>query len=248
MIVGSNERLHGWMDEGFNTFIDLFSFRDRYPNDTTRIQSLEFGSLRAWLQFLHGYRGQETPLDEPQDRSTGGGILSGWQAYGKPAVGLHYLRQEVVDSAAFDAAFREYVRRWAYRHPTPADFFRTMNDALGEDLNWFWRSWFLRSDHLDIAIDSVAQRTLRDTVTSLVFLSRRLEMPAPVELAITGANGSRRTVKLPVELWFRGSRAVWFLRTPAASKPVRVEIDPRGVSPDVDRTNNVWTAAAPTGP
>jgi hypothetical protein len=242
MIVGSNERLHGWMDEGFNTFIDLFSFHDRYPADTTRIQSLEFGSLRAWLQFLRAFRGQETPLDEPQDRSTGGGVLSGWQAYGKPAVGLHYLRNEVVDSAAFDAAFREYVRRWAFRHPTPADFFRTMNDALGENLDWFWRSWFLRSDHLDIAVDSVVQRSVRDSVTSYVMLSRRLEMPAPVELRISGADGSTRIVRLPVELWFRGSRAIWQLRTPASARPVRIEIDPRGVSPDADRTNNVWSA------
>ncbi|HUK63462.1 MAG TPA: M1 family metallopeptidase, partial [Dongiaceae bacterium] len=216
MIVGSNERLHGWMDEGFNTFIDLFSFRDRYPNDTTRIQSLEFGSLRAWLQFLHAWRGQETPIDEPQDRSTGGGVLSGWQAYGKPGVGLHWLREQVVDSTAFDAAFREYARRWAYRHPTPADFFRTMNDALGEDLNWFWRSWFLRSDHLDLAVDSVVQRTLRDSVTTLVRFERRLEMPAPMELRITGADGSVRTVRLPVEVWFRGSQAIWQLRTTAA--------------------------------
>ena len=244
MIVGSQERLYPWMDEGFNTFIDWFAFRDRYPTDTTRIQTLEFGAMRAWQGFLRGFRGVETPIMEPQDRASNG-FVSSWNAYGKPAVGLHLLREEVVDSTAFDAAFREYVRRWAFRHPQPADFFRSMNDGLGEDLSWFWRGWFMRSDHLDQAVDSVRQMEVGGQTTSFVFLSSRLEMVAPVELRITNADGSSRTVKLPVELWLRGFRALWRVQTPAAQKPVRIEIDPRGVYPDVDRSNNIWSA--PTG-
>ncbi|HTS89212.1 MAG TPA: M1 family metallopeptidase, partial [Gemmatimonadales bacterium] len=157
MTVGSDERLYPWMDEGFNTFIDWYTFRSRYPTDTVRIQSLEFGSMRAYQGFLSGYIGQETPIMETQDRSPNG-LMSGWNAYGKPAVALHFLREEVVDSNAFDAAFREYVRRWAFKHPQPADFFRTMNNALGEDLSWFWRAWFIEDDHLDQAVDSVVQR------------------------------------------------------------------------------------------
>jgi peptidase M1-like protein len=245
MIVGSDERLYPWMDEGFNTFIDWFSFRARYPDDTTRIQSLEFGSMRAYQQFLRTYRGVETPIMETQDRAPNG-LMSGWNAYGKPGVALHFLREQVVDSAAFDDAFREYVHRWAFKHPRPADFFRTMNNALGEDLSWFWRGWFLRSDHLDQAVDSVAQRDTAGQTLTRVFLSSRLEMVAPVELRVAAADGTTRTVKLPVETWLRGSRAVWALLTPAAAKAVRVEIDPRAVYPDVDRSNNAW--AAPGGP
>jgi aminopeptidase N len=241
MMVGSDERRYPWMDEGFNTFIDWFSFRSRYPTDTVRIQTLEFGSMRAYQAFLQNYRGVESPIMESQDRSPNG-LMSGWNAYGKPAVALHFLREEVVDSNAFDDAFREYVRRWVYRHPQPADFFRTMDNALGEDLSWFWRSWFLRSDHLDQAIDSVVQRDSGTQTLTRVFLSSRLEMVAPVELRLSGADSSTRTVKLPVEAWLRGSRTVWATVTATAAKPIRIEIDPRGVSPDVDRSNNGWTA------
>lgn len=239
MTVGSDERLYPWMDEGFNTFIDWFSFRSRYPTDTVRIQSLEFGSMNAYQSFLRTYHGVETPILESQDRSPNG-LMAGWNAYGKPGVALHFLREQVVDSSAFDDAFREYVRRWAFKHPQPADFFRTMNNALGEDLSWFWRGWFMRSDHLDQAVDSVVQRDSAGQTLTRAFLSSRLEMVAPVELLVSSADSSTRTVKLPVELWLRGQRAVWTLVTPTSSKPVRIEIDPRGVSPDVDRSNNAW--------
>jgi hypothetical protein len=245
MMVGSDERLFPWMDEGFNTFIDWFSFRDRYPEDTTRIRSLEFGSMHAYQQFLRTYRGVETPILETQDRSPNG-FMSGWNAYGKPAVALHFLREQVVDSGAFDDAFREYVRRWAFKHPRPVDFFRTMDNALGEDLSWFWRGWFLRSDHLDQAVDSVVQRDSAGQTLTRVFLSSRLEMVAPVELLIGSSDSSTRTVKLPVEAWLRGQRTSWALVTPSGAKPVRIEIDPRGVYPDVDRSNNEWTAVAGT--
>jgi peptidase M1-like protein len=243
MMVGSDERRYPWMDEGFNTFIDWFSFRSRYPTDTVRIQTLEFGSMRAYQAFLQNYHGVESPIMESQDRSPNG-LMSGWNAYGKPAVALHYLREEVVDSNAFDDAFREYVRRWVYKHPQPADFFRTMDNALGEDLSWFWRSWFLRSDHLDQAIDSVVQRDSGTQTLTRVFLSSRLEMVAPVELRLSGADSSTRTVKLPVEAWLRGSRTVWATVTATAAKPIRIEIDPRSVAPDVDRSNNLWTVRA----
>jgi len=243
MIVGSNERLYPWMDEGFNTFIDWFSFRDRYPTDTTRIQSLTFGAMSAYQNFLRSYRGAETPIIEMQDRSPSG-LMSGWNAYGKPAVGLHFLREVVVDSVSFDAAFSEYVRRWAFRHPQPADFFRSMNDGLGEDLSWFWRGWFLRNDHLDQAVDSVLQNDNAGNTLTRVFLSSRREMVAPVELKVTSADGSSRSYRLPVETWLRGSRAVFPIITPTGAKPVRVEIDPRGVFPDADRSNNAWLVPA----
>src|SRR5258708_3015893 len=93
----------------------------------------------------------------PADRIPGD--LLGAAAYGKPAIGLFVLRQSMLgDSSRFDAAFREYIRRWAFKHPTPADFFRTMDDALGEDLSFFWRGWFYRTDVVDQAVDSVRHR------------------------------------------------------------------------------------------
>jgi hypothetical protein len=246
MMVGSDERLYAWMDEGFNTFIDWYTFRDRYPADTTRIQSLEFGSMKAYQQFLAQYAGLETPIMETQDRSPTG-LMSGWNAYGKPAVALHFLREQVVDSTHFDAAFREYVRRWAFRHPQPADFFRTMNNALGEDLSWFWRSWFYRTDHLDQAVDSVVQQDTAGHTVSRIFLSSRREMVAPVQARVTGADGSVRMIKLPVETWWTGPKAVWVLLDTPATKPVKIELDPAGVYPDVDRSNNTWSATSRGG-
>jgi hypothetical protein len=240
MTVGSNERLYGWMDEGFNTFIDYFSFHDRYPSDTTIVNGPEIGHASPWwVNFLTHYAGREAPIMEPQDRNPP--ALSSLLHYPKTALGLHLLRTELVDSTAFDAAFREYIRRWAFRHPTPADFFRTMNDALGEDLSWFWRSWFFRSDHLDQAVDSVVQRDSAGTSLARMFFSNKAEMVWPLDLAITLADGSTHHVKLPVEAWYRGSPYVYVHEWPA--KVTRVVIDPRGAYPDVDRSNNTWTGS-----
>jgi aminopeptidase N len=145
----------------------------------------------------------------------------------------------VDDTARFDAAFREYIRRWAYRHPAPADFFRTMEDGLGEDLSWFWQGWFYTTDVIDLAIDSAA--TFRDnsgTTYAGVVLSSRGGLPMPLDLKLTFANDSTLRVRLPVEIWFQGSRYVYI--RPAPADLVKVEIDPDLDLPDVRRSNNVW--------
>ena len=247
MIVGSNERLYGWQDEGFNTFIDGFSTEDWFRNDPAKLQKpqagLELGGMSAWMDFVRRYRGAEQPILVPQDRNAPG--LGGWLNYGKPGAGLHFLRNEVVDSSAFDAAFREYTRRWAFRHPTPADFFRSMNDALGEDLSWFWRSWFVRSDHLDQAVDSVVQHDSAGVSDQVrIFLSNRLEMVAPVDVTVTLQDSTVRTFKLPVEVWYRGATVSFPMQTTVTARPVRVVLDARNVYPDVDRSNNEWVAPA----
>lgn len=251
MIVGSNERLYGWQDEGFNTFIDYFSMMDRFRGDTAFARQmhsaqwgLELGQMSFWTDYVRNYAGREAPSLEPQDRNDG--RISGELNYTKPAAGLRFLRDEVVDSAAFDQAFREYARHWAFRHPTPADFFRSMNDALGEDLSWFWRSWFYRTDHLDQAVDSVTVTpdSTGTGVRARVWLSNRLEMVAPVDLTITEADSSQLHVKLPVEVWYRGGATSYSFGTTTAAKPVAVVIDVRDVYPDVNRTNNTWRAPA----
>ncbi len=237
MIVGSNERLYGWQDEGFNTFIDYFSFHDRYPDDTTMANGQAMGhGVAWWVGLLTHYSGREAPIMEPQDRNPP--FISGTLHYPKTALGLHLLREQLVDSTAFDQAFREYARRWAFKHPTPADFFRTMNDALGEDLSWFWRSWFFRTDHLDQAVDSVVQRDSAGATWARMFLSLKAEMPAPIDLDVALANGNTVHVKLPVEAWYRGSPYVYARLWPA--RVTKVTIDPRGVYPDVNRANNTW--------
>jgi len=231
MVVGSNERLYAWMDEGFNTFINIYStlafYHDAIPQGR--------GVAAQWAQFAAS--GQDEPPLVAADRVSP--RLLGQIEYNKPATGLYLLRQHILaDTGRFDAAFREYIRRWAYKHPTPADFFRSMEDGLGEDLSWFWRGWFYRTDVVDQAVDSVRMRSDSTGTTAAVFLSSPGALPMPVDLRLSYANGAADDVRLPVEIWFQDNHFVYERKVPA--EVVRVEIDPGQNFPDVRRGNNTW--------
>ena len=238
MIVGSNERLYAWMDEGFNTFINIYSTRTYFPNQAglrTR------GQAEQWAQFAAS--GRDEPGITPADRVTP--ELLGQVAYNKPATGLYLLRHAILDSTRFDAAFREYIKRWAFKHPTPSDFFRSMEDGVGEDLSYFWRGWFLRTDVVDQAVDSV--RTVKDstgTTYTAIYLASPGGLPMPVDLRLTFADGSVENTRLPVEAWFQGNRFTYVRVFP--KELVKVEIDPDKNFPDVRRQNNVWTKSEAT--
>jgi hypothetical protein len=148
---------------------------------------------------------------------------------------MQVLRYEVLGKERFDAAFREYIRAWAFRHPTPADFFRMMRDESGMDLDWFWRGWIFSTARLDQAVDSV---TARPDGGSNVYLANRGTMVMPAELSLTFADGSRTIVRLPVEMWNLGSPFVY--RVPEKKRITLAEVDARRVLPDIDRANNVW--------
>ena len=233
MVVGNNERLYAWMDEGFNTFINIYSARTYFPDHAwlrTR------GQAELWAQFAA--TGRDEPGITPADRVTP--ELLGQVAYNKPATGLYLLRHAILDSTRFDSAFREYIRRWAFKHPTPADFFRSMEDGVGEDLSYFWRGWFLRTDVVDQAVDSV--RTSRDssgTTYTTIYLSSPGGLPMPVDLRLTFADGSLENTRLPVEAWFEGNHFTYVRIFP--KELVKVEIDPDKNFPDVRRQNNTWT-------
>jgi aminopeptidase N len=152
---------------------------------------------------------------------------------------MQMLRYEVLGKDRFDAAFREYIKAWAFKHPTPADFFRMMRDESGMDLDWFWRGWIYSTARLDQSVDSVAARA---DGGSNVSLGNRGTMVMPAELALKFADGSQTTVKLPVEMWNLGSRFVY--RVPDKKRVTRAEVDPRRALPDVDRANNVWPRGA----
>ena len=232
MTVGSNERLYAWMDEGFNTFINTYSARALY-NDTTRQGG---GGVEPWANFAAS--GQDIPPMLAADRVPG--EFLGAAEYGKPAVGLFVLRHAILDDTTrFDAAFREYIRRWAFKHPTPADFFRTMEDGLGEDLSWFWRGWFYRNDVVDQAVDSAVVRPdSSGQKIARVYLSSPGPLPMPVELRLTYAGGATENVRLPVEVWDFGNTFVY--ERPVSADVVKVEVDPGHRFPDVRRGNNVW--------
>ncbi|MBV4358970.1 M1 family metallopeptidase [Pinibacter aurantiacus] len=146
MIVNSDERQWTWMDEGLNTFVEYLT-EELYDN--------KFPSRRGPAFTITDY--MKLPKDqlEPIMTNSENIVQFGPNAYSKPATGLNILRETIMGRELFDYAFKEYARRWAFKHPTPADFFRTMEDASAEDLDWFWRGWFFGTDPCDIALDSV---------------------------------------------------------------------------------------------
>ncbi|HEX3233788.1 MAG TPA: M1 family metallopeptidase [Gemmatimonadales bacterium] len=235
MVVGSNERLYGWMDEGFNSFINHYNFPMQFPN--TPLPTAR-GVPETYIK--NAKSGNEQPIMTPADRMR---TTENWRQglYNKPAVGLVLLREHITSPERFDPVFQEYIRRWAYKHPTPADFFRTMEDGLGEDLSWFWRSWFYTTDQLDQAVDSVARSDSAGGF-SRVYLRNAGSMPMPVELALTLDDGTIRRVSLPVEVWYAGDR--YALLVPGSRSVTSVVIDPDSWYPDVERGNNRWAATA----
>jgi hypothetical protein len=232
MIVGSNERLYPWMDEGFNTFIDLANAANYFVG-TPYGDSIEAHPLH--LYPMHAVSGQEQPLitNPVESRDLF------WTGYQKPALMMTMLREQVLGLDRFDAAFREYLRTWAFKHPTPADFFRLMRDESGVDLDWFWREWVMSTARLDQAVDSVIRRN--DSLTE-VHLSNRQDMVMPLTLAVSidGADGVpiTRFVRLPVEMWNLGSRFTYRWHGP--ERILKVVVDPETELPDVDRSNNQW--------
>lgn len=226
MIVGSNERLYPWMDEGFNTFMNYYNWRLRFPDAPNRR-----GNAATYVGYA--LSGREVPAITPADRVPG--AVLGHAAYNKPGLGLIVLREQVLGPERFDPAFREYIRRWAYKHPTPADFFRTMEDGVGEDLSWFWRSWFYTTETLDQAVDSIRVGERQGAPLSRVFLRNAGPMVMPVDLTLyyDGAPPERR--RLPVEIWYGGSS---FTLVIPGQKVIGAVVDPGEAFPDVNRSNN----------
>ena len=146
MIINSDERKWTWMDEGINSFVQFLA-ESEFDNN--------YNSRRGPAHKIAGYMGGPKDRLEPIMTNSDNIIQFGNNAYGKPATGLNILRETIMGRELFDYAFKEYCERWAFKHPTPADFFRTMEDASGEDLDWFWRGWFYGIDATDISLDSV---------------------------------------------------------------------------------------------
>jgi hypothetical protein len=240
MIVGSNERTHMWQDEGFNTFINTFSEARRYPEKGDQMQRA-LGE-RAYVETAMKANA-DIPVDVMPDRIDPRRL--GLAAYVKPSVGLQLLRQEIMGPAAFDDAFRTYIQRWAYKHPSPADFYRTMEDVGGRRLDWFWREWFRENPHFDQAIDSVAASREGDVQNVAVEYGNRARGVLPIHARFWFSDGSTENFDYPAEVW--STNTVHYLRTYAfRGKTVsRIEVDPDKRLPDVDRSNNAWGSAAP---
>jgi len=227
MMVGSDERRYPWMDEGFNTFIDYGAaeayFKGTAYGDTVRRDLLTDYATSATP-------GKEQPMiDKPVEQRD-----LAWVAYQKPALMLTILRDAVLGRETFERAMREYVRRWTFRHPQPADFFRTIENVAGKDLDWFWREWIYTTARLDQAVDSLGSAG----DTTLVYLSNRAQMVLPVTLELRYGDGTRETRDYPIEMWNLGNR--FTARLTGAKPVVGVVVDPRRIYPDIDRGNNSW--------
>jgi hypothetical protein len=233
MIVGSNERLFAWMDEGFNTFINSIS-------------SAEFnnGEYKDPQMNMHQYSTVLTndnlePIISAPDNLKERNL--GLLAYMKPGVGLTMLREQVLGKERFDKAFRAYVDRWAFKHPMPDDFFRTMENVSGEDLSWFWRSWIQNNWKLDQAITEVKYAESDPSKGAIITIENMEQMPMPVELELTMENGETMRHTLPVEIWKRNVN--WTFKVPSTMALKKVVIDPDKVLPDMNESNNTWSSS-----
>jgi hypothetical protein len=239
MIVGSNERRYAWMDEGFNTYMNAFALERRTPG-TNRFPFY----MQNWKAAVDART--EAPLMTPPDRIDARAL--GAIAYRKPAAVLLALRNGVVGRETFDRAFREYIRRWSFKHPTPGDFFRTVENVSGMDLSWFWRSFFYTTDLLDIGIDNVTMRQQEGQNLAVVSLRRGSSVPFPVRMRFRFEDNTTQDVTLPVEIWARSDRheAV----TPVRARVIGVRLWPEGSVPDWNSGNDIWgtppEAVAPT--
>jgi hypothetical protein len=158
MIINNDERESTWMDEGINSFVQHLTERERYP---------EKPPGRGDAKNLVGYMKSDETTMRPLMTSGENVVRIGDEQYGKAATALNVLRESVMGKEMFDKAFKEYAQRWAFKHPKPSDFFRTLEDASAVDLDWFWRGWFYTTDNVDMTLDQVKWFKLRNSQANL---------------------------------------------------------------------------------
>lgn len=228
MIVNTDERRHVWMDEGFNTFINVYA-REAMPG---RDRDLE----RAFRQTLELARaGGRQPIMLAPDymwRQWVGNL-----GYRKTGMGLVLLRELILGPERFDLAFREYISRWAFKSPQPDDFFRSMEDSAGMDLGWFWKGWFQGTGEVDFAVESAA--LAEDGESGYVTFRNEGGVVLPLPYRVTYDDGTAEDHELPVQAWAQTDR--WRAIVDAKGREiVKVELDPGVLIPETDKENNVW--------
>jgi hypothetical protein len=234
MVVGSNERRYAWMDEGFNTYQNAFSNERRAPGSNAFPEY-----LANWRQVVND--GTQAPLMTPPDRVDPNAFSA--IGYRKPGAVLLALRDNVIGRDAMDRAMREYARRWSFKHPTPADFFRTVENVSGEDLSWFWNAFFYGTDVLDIAVDGVSMRQSPGQSLAEIHLRRVTSVPFPVTMRLKLNDQSTQDVRLPVQIWLHGDR--YTASIPVSRPVIGVRLWPDPSVPDWNATNDVWGDAPP---
>jgi hypothetical protein len=237
MIVGSNERRYAFMDEGFNTFIDIYA-HEAFNNG-------EFGKKRD-SEYAPG---GGNPADEiiptildpeaPTIMTAADAVPEKYRhpiEYFKPAFGLVLLREQILGNDRFDYAFRNYIHKWAFKHPQPDDFFRSMDNGAGEDLSWFWKGWFYNNLPLDLELVG-AEYVKNDPKQGLTVTVMNLEaMAMPFTVEVMMKDGTKQRMQVPVEAWLQ-NKMINF-NVPTTQEVSRVVIDPDNALPDINRGNN----------
>ncbi|MCC8426474.1 M1 family metallopeptidase [Mucilaginibacter sp. UR6-11] len=227
MIVGSNERKYGWMDEGLNTFINKLDTRDFNNGEYDAVKDQHKAAPALFPADDEAIMNSPDVLQDDHIAS---------DVYNKPALALSILREHVLGQDRFDYAFRAYIRRWAFKHPTPWDFFHTMDNAAGEDLSWFWQEWFFTTMKLDQAIKEIAYIGDDPAKGAMITLENLGGMALPVTLALRQVNGKTDTVRLPAEIWQRGG--TWTFYFPSTVMIKYAVLDPAHELPDIRPENN----------
>ncbi|MEO6779993.1 MAG: M1 family metallopeptidase [Bradyrhizobium sp.] len=244
MIVGFDERRDAWMDEGFNTFIDVY--------ESDAFNHGEYGPKRD-SEYTPG---GGNPVDEilpvladaaaPPILSRADTVVEKYRhpvTYFKSALGLILLREQILGPDRFDPAFRTFIAAWAFKHPKPADFFRAMDSAAGEDLSWWWRGWYFENWALDQAVTGITYIKNDPTLGALITVDNRDPMVMPVTLRVAFVDGSSRDIALPAETWIRLRSTAVFVDSKV--KVASATLDPDHKLPDRDRSNNRLPAPKP---
>ncbi|MBB3844836.1 M1 family metallopeptidase [Xanthomonas arboricola] len=237
MIVGSNERRHAFMDEGFNTFIDVYASdafnKGEYAPKRDSEYAPKGGNPVDEILPLLADAGAPTLMDNADSTSE---TYRHSLTYFKGALGLVLLREQILGPERFDPAFRKYIATWAYKHPTPSDFFRLMESESGENLAWWWRGWYLNNWQLDMGI-SEAHYVDHDPAKGLqLTLRSRQKLVMPVTVRVELADGSHLDRLVPVETWLQNTAPK--LTLPTTQKVLHVTLDPDHVLPDAQRGDN----------
>ncbi|MDN5924401.1 MAG: M1 family metallopeptidase [Xanthomonadales bacterium] len=249
MIVGSNERRNAWMDEGFNTFINAMAHAAWGKTHGGQFAPKKDGEYAPFT----GDPAQDI-IKDVFDKPDSPPILTRADAikekyrhpitYFKAAYGLDLLRNVILGPERFDAAFRQYVRAWAFKHPSPSDFFRAMDSAAGEDLSWFWRGWFAHNWKLDLAVTGVDYNDNDPANGALVQVSNLDKLVLPATLEVTYVDGSHSRLRVPVATWIQHQQ--FAVAVDGDKRVASAQIDPDHVLPDINRDNNTWPAPAKT--
>jgi hypothetical protein len=240
MIVGSDERRHPFMDEGFNTFIDVYAQAD--------FNKGEFAPKRDGEYAPGGGNPADEIVKVIEDAKNGPTLMTPADgqnykyvhplSYFKSAFGLVLLREVVLGHDKFDYAFRQYTKDWAYKHPKPEDFFRSMDNGSGEDLTWFWNGWFYHNWQLDQAISKVEYTKGKMTDGADITVTNNRQMVMPILVTVEESNGKTHEFSVPVETWKFGKDATFHVNSTSKIKAITLDADHQ--LPDMDRSNNEW--------